>query len=288
MRPAPSALRLPVLLAVLAAPAYAQPEAPLLRIAQPNIGSNGFDTHWRGQDLQLAEDAWLVRVVLQTGSASPLIDEVRLVTAVPSPTTLRTITTFTVTAAAVEGRLPQPYLLRGGVRYTIWFHQNGTPRGTSGCDLTLVDPTWGAYHTNVDPTMAPAPNEPGYYWGYQYGTNLTLYGWDNLEVTGNLTVGGSAQLRLDVPPFDLAGLLFSGAPADQQVLGFQGPLRIDLTLLVLSTFLGNVGASGTWTNNLPIPNDPSLSGVSIYIQGFHDATFAASLTFSAMERLRIQ
>ena len=43
--------------ALLAGTCLAQTEADLYTIAQSGIGSNGFGTTWRGQDVELTEDA---------------------------------------------------------------------------------------------------------------------------------------------------------------------------------------------------------------------------------------
>lgn len=286
---------LPIVLAAAAACAFftptttAQTETDLLQIAQSGIGSNGFGTVWRGQDVELTEDAWLTRIEFQTGSATPFVSEVRLMTSVPNATTLRTVTSFTTTSTEVEAVLSQPYLLRAGVRYTVWFHQNTTsPRGTYGCDLTRVDPTWAAYHTNVDPTQAPGPGEPSYFWAYQYGTNMRLIGYDNLEITGTLAPGGSASIQLDAQPMDLAALLMGIGTYDQSFPGFIGPLRLDPSLLIPATFIAPIPASGAWITTLQIPNDPNLSGAVLYFQGAYDLRMAGSVRFSPMEALRIQ
>lgn len=268
--------------------APAQTETTLLQISHSAIGSNGFGTSWRGQDVELTEDAWLTRIVFQTGSATPNVDEIRLMTDANNLTTLRTVTSFQTTSTEVEAVLTDPYLLRGSVRYTVWFHQSGSPRGTYGCDLLRVDPSWGAYHTNVDPTQAPGPGEPSYYWGYQYGTNMRLIGYDNLEITGNLAVGGNAQIQLEAQPNDIAFLLLALGTTDQPFWIFTGPLRLMPSLIVPAHYAGNTGPTGLWTNNLNIPNDPSLHGATLYTQGLYDANFRLGGTFSPMEPLPIQ
>ena len=272
----------------LATSVHAQTETPVLQIAQSGIGSNGFGTSWRGQVVELAEDAWLTRIAFSTGSASSQVDEIRLMTSVPVPTTLRSETTLTVTNTEVEAVLTQPYLLRGGTRYTVWFHQTGTPRGTSGCNLHVIDPSWGGYHTNVDPTVAPGAGEPGYFWNYQYGTNLRLMGWDNLEITGTLVIGGQAQWQLDAPALDIAFLLFGFGTTDLAIPGFTGPLRLDPSLIAPAYFVGTVAANGVWLNSLSIPNDPSLHGAVIHTQAFHDDLLGNGATFSPLETLVIQ
>lgn len=286
-RHSPTTAILTLCFALCSASLSAQVETPILQIAQGGIGSNGFGTTWRGQDVELTEDAWLTRIVFQTGSATSQIDEIRLMTGVPAPVTLRTVTSFTTTSTEVEAVLTQPYLLREYTRYTVWFHQNGSPRGTYGCDLLLVDPTWGGYHTNVDPTLAPAPNEPGYYWHYQYGTNLRLMGFDNLEITGNLTVGGSAQFQLDAPPSDFAFLLFGFGTTDLAIPGFNGPLRLDPASIAPTSFAGIVPASGSWINSLNIPNNANLHGATLYTQALYDPTLTTGATMSPLERLLI-
>ena len=79
---------------LLTLPLHAQTETDLLTIAQTGIGSNGFGTTWRGQDVELDEDAWLTRIVFQTGSATANVDEIRLMTAGMQPMTLRATTTI--------------------------------------------------------------------------------------------------------------------------------------------------------------------------------------------------
>lgn len=266
----------------------AQPETTLLDISQSGIGSNGFGTSWRGQDVVLGEDAWLTRIEFATGSATPNVDEIRLMTATPNAVTLRAETNLVKSNTAVEAVLSQPYLLRAGEGYTIWFHQSGSPRGTSGCDLTRVDPSWAAYHTNVDPTQAPGAGEPGYFWAYQYGTNVRLTGIDNLEITGNLVPGGTATFQLDAAPNDLFVVLFGLGTTDQPFPPFQGPLRLDPGFILPVTYSGSVGPSGTWTTSLPIPNQPGLSGALAWTQALYDATFMSGGTFSPLEQLRIQ
>lgn len=278
---------LPALLA-LAPAALAQTEGPLLQIAQTSIGSNGFGTSWRGQDAQLDHDAWLTQIVFQTGSATPQVDEIRLMTAVPGPITLRTVTTFTTTSTEVTAVLSQPYLLRANELYTVWFHQTGTPLGTYGCDLTLVDPSWGGYHTNVDPTMAPGAGEPNYYWHYQYGTNVQLIGYDNLDISGPMTLGSTVQIQLETQPLEFAVMMFSLGSGDMPLLNFTGPLRLDPALLLPAWFFGNVGPTGVWINQLPIPNNASLHGLGLYVQALYDPTFTTTATFSPMEPMQIQ
>lgn len=284
----PSSALLIAALTLLAPATSAQTETAVLTIAQTGIGSNGFGTSWRGQDVQLTEDTWLTQIVFQTGSASANIDEVRLMTATPAPTTLRAVTSVTNAGTEVAAVLGQPYLLRGGVRYTVWFHQNNSPNGTYGCDLWRVDATWFSYHTNVDPTIAPGPGEPSYFWAYQYGTNLRLIGYDNLEITGNLVVGGSAQFDLEAHPNDIAFILFALRTTDQPFLNFAGPLRLDPNFLLDASFSGNVGATGLWTNTLQIPANPNLQGAILHTQGFYDANFANGATFSPLETLQIR
>jgi hypothetical protein len=274
-------------LAALSPVARAQTETAILTIAQSGIGSNGFGTSWRGQDIELAEDAWLTRIEFQTSGASANVDEIRLMTAVPGPVTLRAVTTIRQLGSAVEAVLGEPYLLRAGTRYTVWFHQGGRPGATSGCDLTRVDPSWGAYHTDVDPTQAPGVGEPAYYWGYQYGTNLRLIGFDNLEISGNLTIGGSASIQLEAQPNDVAFVLFALGVADLPFPPFAGALRLDPATILPASFAGNVGPTGTWVNTLGIPNDPTLRGLTIQVQALHDQTFANQGRFSPLEALRI-
>jgi hypothetical protein len=286
-RPTVALLLLSALLAFAPA-ARAQTEGSLLQINQTGIGSNGFGTTWRGQDVELAEDAWLTRIVFETGSATPNIDEIRLMTAVPGPLTLRTVTSFTTTPVQVTAVLPEPFLLDGGRRYTVWFHQNGSPLGTYGCNLRLVDPTWGGYHTNVDPTVAPGPGEPGYYWFYQYGTNMQLIGYDNFEITGSLVPGGVAQLLLQAPPLAVSFTLFGLLPGNLPVLNFRGELRLDPQTVSTNTLTGIVDPSGNWGALLTIPNNNNLRGLSVFLQAVYDPTFTVTATFSPMEELRIQ
>lgn len=264
----------------------AQSEGTLLQIAQSGIGSNGFSTTWRGQTIALAEDAWLTRIVFQTGSASVNVDEIRLMTDVPALVTLEAVTNITRTNSSVEAVLSQPYLLRGGERYTAWFHQTGSPNGTSGCDLTVANPTWRGYHTNVDPTQAPGPGEPGYFWAYQYGTNMSLIGHDNLELTNAPTIGGNAQIQLDAPPNINAALLFSLGAADFSLSGFVGPLRLDPSRIVSFAVVGTVAPNGTWLNTFQIPLDPTLRGLVVYAQGLYSFT-SIGATFSPLEIVRI-
>ncbi|MBK8979339.1 MAG: hypothetical protein IPM29_25865 [Planctomycetes bacterium] len=278
-----------VVVALAAGAVGAQTEGPLVTVAQTGIGSNGFGTFWRGQDVELAEDAWLTRIVFQTGSATAQVDEIRLMTATPQAVTLRTITTITTPSSTeAEAVLTDPFLLRVGTRYTIWFHQTGTPRGTYGCDLTRVDPTWRAYHTNVDPTVAPGGGEPSYYWGYQYGTNFRLLGWDNLEITGSSQLGGTAIFTLEAPPFDLAVLFFASAVGDQPLPPFRGPLRLALASIVPAAFAGAVDPNGQFVRTLTIPNDPRLVGIVVYAQALHDPSFVATGTFSPLDEMRIR
>jgi hypothetical protein len=198
------------------------------------------------------------------------------------------MTSFTTTGTAVTAVLPQPYLLNGGVRYTVWFHQNGTPLGTDGCNLWLVDPSWGAYHTNVDPTAAPGSGEPGYFWAYQYGTNMQLIGYDNFEITGTLIPGGLAQVQLQAPPLAVCFTLFGLLPANVPVLNFQGVLRLDPSTVSTNTLTGIVDPNGSWGAPLGIPANPSLSGVTVLLQAVYDPTFTVTATFSPMDELRIQ
>ena len=285
-------LKLPTILllsAALSAPSLsAQTETDILTIAHTSIGSNGFGTTWRGQDVELADDTWLTRIVFQTGSATAQIDEIRLMTAVPAPVTLRSVTSFTTSGTEIEAVLPTPYLLRGGVRYTVWFHQNASPRGTYGCDLTRVDPTWGAYHTNVDPTQAPAAGEPGYYWHYQYGTNVRLVGYDNLTISGNLVVGGSATIVVEAPPAHLAMLMFALSTTDVTLPGILGPIRLDPATILPVSFFSVVGPNGLWQSQIPIPNDPNVRGVSLVVQGIHDQTFGSGGTVTPYDLLYVQ
>lgn len=267
----------------------AQAETDLFTIAQSGIGSNGFGTVWRGQDIELAEDAWLTRIVFSTGSASANVAEMRLMTSGTRPTTLRATTTInTLSNIEVEGVLGEPYLLRGGVRYTIWFRQTGTPRGTAGCDFQRVDPTWGGYHTNVDPTLAPAAGESSIWWGYRYGTNCRLIGYDNMEVGGSDRLGGVATFTLTAGPIQPCVVLFSGGTTDQPVPGLTGPLRLSLASIVTPGFLGVTDASGVFANALTIPNDPNLVGLALYTQGAYDPSFTRTATLTPLDVLRIR
>lgn len=277
-----------LLLPLLAVTAVAQTETPQLVINQSGIGSNGFGTSWRGQDVQLDDDTLVTQIVFQTGSATVNVDEIRLMTAVPSPVTLSTVTTFTTTATEVTAQLPVPYLLRGHTRYTVWFHQANSPLGTYGCNLWLVDPTWGGYHTNVDPTMAPGPGEPGYFWAYQYGTNMRLIGYQNLDVSGTLVPGGSAQIHLEAQPFSLLFTFFALGVADLPIPGFVGALRLDPTRIQGGYILGVTDQTGNWTTALGIPNNAALHGVDVRVQALYDTTFAMGGTFSPMVTLSIQ
>ncbi|GAB4148859.1 MAG: hypothetical protein Fur0037_17170 [Planctomycetota bacterium] len=283
----PSATRL-LVASLASALAFGQTEGPILVISQAAIGSNGFGTSWRGQDVELASDAWLTRIAFQTGSATPQVDEIRLMTGVPSPVTIAAVTSLSYLGTEVEAVLAAPYLLRGGTRYSIWFHQNGTPRGTYGCNLRIVDPTWSAYHTNVDPTRAPGPGEPSYYWAYQYGTNVRLTGYDNLNVGGNAVPGGMAQFRLETAPFDSAILFFAQREADLSLPLLRGPLRLDPARILPAPLIGTSGPSGFWTPSMPIPNSPSLQGVRLRVQAAYDATFAVSAAASPLDLLVIQ
>lgn len=275
------------LLLGLAVASPAQTVVPILQIAQTGIGSNGFGTTWRGQDVQLEEDAWLISIVFQAGSAASQIDEVRLMTAVPNPVTIHTSTTILVNGNDAEAILPEAYMLRGGTRYTVWFHQTGSPRGTYGCDLRLVDQSWGGYHTNVDPTMAPGPGEPSYYWFYQYGTNVRLMGYDNLEITGNVVPGGAAVITLEAPAFQFAIVAFSLEPADLQMPNYIGPMRLDPAWIPSAYYFGVVDAAGMFVNTLAIPSGAWLHGTTLYVQAGYDPSFAMTATLSPMEPLRI-
>jgi hypothetical protein len=275
------------LLLALGGACPAQTIAPILQIAQTGIGSNGFGTTWRGQDVQLEEDAWLFSIVFQAGSAASRIDEVRLMTAVPNPVTIHSSTVILVNGADAEAILPAPYMLRGGTRYTVWFHQTGSPNGTYGCDLHLVDPSWGGYHTNVDPTVAPGPGEPSYFWAYQYGTNVRLMGYDNLEITGNVVPGGAAVITLEAPAFDFAFVAFGLQLADQQRPNYIGPLRLDPAWIPPAYYFGVVDAAGLFVNTLPIPNLAWLHGTTLFVQGAYDPSFAWGATLSPMEVLTI-
>ena len=276
--------------ALLAGTCLAQTEADLYTIAQSGIGSNGFGTTWRGQDVELTEDAWLTKIVFQAGSAASNIDEIRLMTSGAMPVTLRATTTInSIGNNEVEGVLAEPYLLRVGTRYTIWFHQTGSPRGTYGCDLHRIDRTWGGYHTNNDPTQGRNLNDPSVYWGYQYGTNCRLVGYDNLEITGSTVLGGTVTFTLETAtPQDLCLLQFAGRTIDVSVPGLIGPLRLDLATLAPPGFVGTSDLSALFIRTLTIPNDRALVGVVVYSQAAYDATFTTTATFSPMDSLRIQ
>ncbi len=278
-------------LSILSAAALtAQTETDLYTIAQSGIGSNGFGTSWRGQDVELTEDAWLTKIVFQAGSAAANIDEIRLMTSGAMPVTLRATTTInSIGNNEVEGVLAEPYLLRVGTRYTIWFHQTGSPRGTYGCDLTRIDPSWGAYHTNNDPTQGRNLNDPSVYWGYQYGTNCRLVGYDNLEITGTPVLGSTVTFTLETStPQDLCLLQFGAALTDVQIPGLVGPLRLDPATIVPPGFVGTSDMSAMFVRTLTIPNDRALVGVVVYSQGAYDPTFTTTATFSPMDELRIR
>ncbi|HMQ21932.1 MAG TPA: hypothetical protein PKE00_05545 [Planctomycetota bacterium] len=257
-------------------------------IAQTGIGSNGFGTTWRGQDVELDEDTWVTRIQFSTGSASVNVDEIRLMTATPRAKTLVATKIIIKTNTTAEAILTPPYFCRAKQRYTIWFHQSGSPRGTSGCDLTKVNASWGAYHTDVDPTVAPGANEPGYYWGYQYGTNVKLIGGDNFETSGSLTPGGNFRFDVEVCPNDFGALFLSLGTVDAQVPGFNGFLRVDPATVLGLGITFRASATGAWTLSAPIPNDPMLRGLTLYCQILHDATFATTATFTVMDSFTIR
>lgn len=282
-----SAILLPVLFAT-APTAAAQTETTLYQINQSGIGSNGFGTSWRGQDIELTTDAWVTRIVFQTGSATPNVDEIRLMTATPNLVTLRSSTMLSTTASEVTATLPQPYLLRANTRYTVWFHQANSPLGTSGCNMAVIDPTWFGYHTNVDPTMAPGPGEPGYFWAYQYGTNMRLLGFDNFDLGGSSTIGGTAQFQLVAPPLNIAFVLFALGGAVIPVPGLQGALHLDPVLALPGQLIGIVDPTGNLILTTGIPNNPGLIGMRVHVQALYDASFTTTGTFSPSDVLVVQ
>ncbi len=154
--------------------------------------------------------------------------------------------------------------------------------------MTIVDPSWGGYHTNADPTQAPAAGEPRVYWGYKYGTNMRLLGHDNLEVTGSLIPGGTAQIQIEAKPGDFAVILFALRTGDQAFAPFTGPLRLSPASILPPTISGNTGATGVQTTVLPIPANPSLRGATMYLQGQHDPNFSLGATFTPLEVLMIK
>jgi hypothetical protein len=210
-------------------------------------------------------------------------------TGTPSPQNLRVETNVVaISGTEVEATLSEPYLLRGGQRYTVWFHQTGSPRGTYGCDLDRVDITWRSYHTNVDPTQAPAAGESRTWWGYRYGTNLTLLGYDNYNLTGNPRLGGFIDCTLEAGPNDLCAVFFALGAIDAPFPTFRGPLRLDVSQFIPLGIPGVADGRGSYVVNLPVPNQPVLRGASLYSQALYDPQFTRTATFSPLDVVTIQ
>jgi FG-GAP repeat protein len=122
-------------------------------------------------------------------------------------------------------------------------------------------------------------------WAPIAGSSLTgkirVYAARNLAVVGTPTVGGTLALSLNVPkwpnrPFVLA--------LSQGNTGFLlGPYWVPLTpdSLFLSTLGAGLGgtliASGQGSFTVPIPNDPSLHGTTVYASG---GVFEATPSFA--------
>jgi FG-GAP repeat protein len=103
-------------------------------------------------------------------------------------------------------------------------------------------------------------------------STLEIHGRRNLAVSGALTPGGQATLTIETPrhgnrPFLL---LFSGASGPPLTVGpYVIPLATD-AVFVASLQVGLVGTLDTAGNGsvvIPIPNDASLSGATIYASG---------------------
>jgi hypothetical protein len=153
----------------------------LLTIEQTGIGSNGFGRVWRGQDISFSVPVVVTGVEFMDQSfAGDRIDEIRLMTSVTALSTLAASTTINSYDEGAFNRWHQaafttPVPLTASVEYTAWFHLTSTTAATAGCDLSIVDPSWGGHHTDGDPDgmSAGAAVE----WNYQYGTNIRVYGY---------------------------------------------------------------------------------------------------------------
>ena len=164
----------------------------------------------------------------------------------------------------------------------------------SGADGSFVYQTTQPFGTNFGHEVSGGGDLNGdglgdflysWQWAPIAGTSLTgkvlVYAARNLSVVGAPTVGGTLSLSLNVPawpnrPFVLA---FS-----QGNLGFLfGPYWVPLTpdSLFLSSLEAGLGgsltASGQGSFAMPVPNDPSLHGTTVYASG---AVFESTPSFS--------
>jgi hypothetical protein len=103
-------------------------------------------------------------------------------------------------------------------------------------------------------------------------TTLQVFGRRNLGVTGSLAPGGQATLAVDTPKH--AGrpflLLFSAAPGPPVTVGpFVIPLAPDAVFAgsLQMGLVGTLDSAGEVSLAIPIPNDPSLSGATVYTSG---------------------
>ena len=107
------------------------------------------------------------------------------------------------------------------------------------------------------------------------GSSLTgkvlVYAARNLAVVGAPTVGGTLSLSLNVPAWPNRPFVFAFSQGNAGFL--LGPYWIPVTLdsLFVSTLEAGLGgiltSSGQGTFTMPIPNDPSIQGTTVYASG---------------------
>lgn len=114
-----------------------------------------------------------------------------------------------------------------------------------------------------------------------FSSDLTLDG----QVALDLPYGNAFLIELDGNP-DLPTLLYADfGPGPTTAFGESLPLDLSPALFLL--LAGNTGASGTWAQAYPTPENPALSGLSVYLAGVVlDPADANGLDFSSGASLR--